>query len=225
MRYVDDGFMLANKTNLTNIITNLTTSYPSQSPITFTSNQHTVHYLNLALSLNHYTMWYHKVHYQVYQKPHHKHMYPHPKHIFTGIIKAETIRYYRFSAIVDDYNFIMSEVSDYFQLVARTHWTSFHFTYSPLPIHGIIDVDINHMALREDECDMLQRFVHAALGSVQYRINYIPQLRSHGDPNYIHLIHLFDVHFLRRHYIQDRVERVSLRFISHLLFNRFNQAV
>ena len=124
--------MLANKTNLTNIITNLTTSYPSQSPITFTSNQHTVHYLDLALSLNHYTMWYHKVHYQVYQKLHHKHMYPHPKHIFTGIIKAETIWCHRFSAIVDDYNFIMSEVSDYFQLVARTHWTSFHFTYSPL---------------------------------------------------------------------------------------------
>ena len=110
-RYIDDGFMLTNRANLTNIISNLSMSYPSQIPITFTSNQHNVNYLDLTLSLNHYTMWYHKVHYQVYQKPHHKYMYPHfssnhPKHIFTGIIKTETIRYSRLSATVDDYNFI-----------------------------------------------------------------------------------------------------------------------
>ena len=110
-RYIDDGFMLTNRANLTNIISNLSMSYPSQIPITFTSNQHNVHYLDLTLSLNHFSMWYHKVHYQVYQKPHHKYMYPHfssnhPKHIFTGIIKTETIRYSRLSATVDDYNFI-----------------------------------------------------------------------------------------------------------------------
>ena len=109
-RYIDDGFMLTNKANLANIITDLSTSYPLQIPITFTSNHHTVHYLDLTLSLDHYTMWYHKVHNQVYQKPHHKYMYPHfssnhPKHT-TGIIKTETIRCSRLSATVDDYNFI-----------------------------------------------------------------------------------------------------------------------
>ena len=119
----------------------------------------------------------------------------------------------------------MSEVSYYFELIARTHWSNLF--YRPLPVNTIIDVDVNHIALREDERDMLERFVHAILGSVQYQINYVAQLRSHRDPNYIHLIHLFDVHFLRHHYIQDRLERVdvSLRFISNLLFNRFNQAV
>ena len=110
-RYIDDGFMLTNRANLPNIITNLCSSYPSQIPITFTSNHNTTHYLDLTLSFNHYTIMNHKVHYQVYQKPHHKYMYPHfssnhPQHIFTGIIKTETIRYSRLSATLDDYNFI-----------------------------------------------------------------------------------------------------------------------
>jgi len=110
-RYIDDGFMLTNRADLSNIITNLCSSYPSQIPITFTSNHNTTHYLDLTLSFNHFTIMYHKVHYQVYQKPHHKYMYPHfssnhPQHIFTGIIKTETIRYSRLSATPDDYNFI-----------------------------------------------------------------------------------------------------------------------
>ena len=117
----------------------------------------------------------------------------------------------------------MSEVSEYFQLIARTHWSNLF--YFPFPVNGIIDVDVDHMTLREDERDMLQRFVNGILGSisVQYQINYVAQLRSHRDPSYIYLIHLFDVHFLRRQYVQDRLERVnvSLRFI----FNRFNQEV
>ena len=110
-RYIDDGFMLTNRADLSNIITNLCSSHPSQIPITFTSNHNTTHYLDLTLSLNHFTIMNHKVHYQVYQKPHHKYMYPHfssnhPQHIFTGIIKTETIRYSRLSATPDDCNFI-----------------------------------------------------------------------------------------------------------------------
>ena len=110
-RYIDDGFVLTNQTNLPNIITNLCSSYPSQIPITFTTNHLTTHYLDLTLSFNHFTIMHHKVHYQVYQKPHHKYMYPHfssnhPQHIFTGIIETETIRYCRLSATMDDYDFI-----------------------------------------------------------------------------------------------------------------------
>ena len=102
--YIDDGFMLTSKANLPNIISNLYTSYPPQIPITFTSNHHTTHYLDLSLSLNHFTIRYRIVHYQIYQKPHHKYMYPHfssnhPHHIFSGIIKTETIRYSRLSQL------------------------------------------------------------------------------------------------------------------------------
>ena len=54
---------------------------------------------------------YHKIHHHIYQKPHHKYMYPlfssnHPQHIFTDIIKTETIRFSRLSKTKDDYNFI-----------------------------------------------------------------------------------------------------------------------
>ena len=110
-RYIDDGFMLTSKANLPNIISNLYTSYPPQIPITFTSNHHTTHYLDLSLSLNHFTIRYHIVHYQIYQKPHHKYMYPHfssnhTHHIFSGIIKTETIQYSRLSATIDNFNFI-----------------------------------------------------------------------------------------------------------------------
>ena len=95
--YIDDGFMLTSKANLPNIISNLYTSYPPQIPITFMPNHHTTHYLDLSLSLNHFTISYHIVHYQIYQKPHHKYMYPHfssnhPHHIFSGTIKTEAIR-------------------------------------------------------------------------------------------------------------------------------------
>ena len=57
-RYIDDGFMLTNRAELSNIITNLCSSYPSQIPtcITFTSNHNTTHYLDLTLSLNHFTI-------------------------------------------------------------------------------------------------------------------------------------------------------------------------
>ena len=110
--YIDDGFMLTNNANRNQIIiTNLISSYPTQIPITFTSNHHSVNYLDLTISLNHHTIMYHKIHYQIYQKPHHKYMYPHfssnhPQHIFAGIIKTETTRYSRLSSTFDDYNFI-----------------------------------------------------------------------------------------------------------------------
>ena len=110
-RYIDDGFMLTNNANRNEIITNLISTYPTQIPITFTSNHHSVHYLDLTISLNHHTIMYHKIHYQVYQKPHHKYMYPHitsnhPEHIFSGIIKTETTRYSRLSSTFDAYNFV-----------------------------------------------------------------------------------------------------------------------
>ena len=103
--------MLTSKAKLPNIISNLWSSYPPQIPLTFTSNHHTTHYLDLTLSLNHLTIKSHRVHHQIYQKPHHKYMYPHfssnhSHHIFAGIIKTETIRYSRLSATIDDYNFI-----------------------------------------------------------------------------------------------------------------------
>jgi len=110
-RYIDDGFMLTSKANLNRIITNLCSCYPSQIPITFTSNHSHVHYLDLTISLNHYTMKYHKIHYCVFQKPHHKYMYPHfssnhPLHIFSGIVKTETTRYSRLSITFNDYDYI-----------------------------------------------------------------------------------------------------------------------
>lgn len=43
-RYIDDGFMLTNKANLHNILSNLCSSYPPQIPITFTSNNHTAQF-------------------------------------------------------------------------------------------------------------------------------------------------------------------------------------
>ena len=110
-RYIDDGFMLTDKSRITDLITHLSSKYPSQIPITFTTNCHSTHYLDLTISLNYHTMMYHKIHHQVYQKPHHKYMYPHyssnhPHHIFTGIIKTETVRYSRLSKTKDDYTFI-----------------------------------------------------------------------------------------------------------------------
>ena len=96
-RYIDDGFMLTNNANRNQIIANLISSYPTQIPITFTSNHHSVNYLDLTISLNHHTIMYHKIHCQIYQKPHHKYIYPHfssnySQHILTGIIKIETTR-------------------------------------------------------------------------------------------------------------------------------------
>ena len=110
-RYIDDGFMLTNKANTNNIITKLCAAYPTQIPITFSSSSHSVHYLDLTISLNHHTIRYHKVHYHVFQKPHHKYMYPHfssnhPRHIFSGKIKTETTRYSRLSKTIDDYKHI-----------------------------------------------------------------------------------------------------------------------
>ena len=111
-RYIDDGFLFTTTNiNPLDIITNLISYYPKQIPITFTSNQHCVHYLDLTISLNYHTLLYNKIHYQVYQKPNHKYMYPHfssnhPSHIFPGIIKTETIRYSRLSSTPDDYNFV-----------------------------------------------------------------------------------------------------------------------
>ena len=54
---------------------------------------------------------YHKIHHHISQEPHHEYMYPHfssnhPRHISSGIIKAETVRYSRLSKTKDDYNFV-----------------------------------------------------------------------------------------------------------------------
>ena len=108
--YIDDGFMLTSKANLPNIISNLYTSYPPQIPITFTSNHHTTGSL-LVTQPFHYHIPYSPLYYQIYQKPHHKYMYPHfssnhPHHIFSSITKTETIRYSRLKATIDNFNFI-----------------------------------------------------------------------------------------------------------------------
>ena len=77
-RYIDDdGFMLTDKNNNTDLITHLSSTYPSQIPITFTTNCHSTHYLDLTISLNYHTIMYHNIHHCIYQKPHHKYMYPH----------------------------------------------------------------------------------------------------------------------------------------------------
>ena len=96
--------MLTSKANSRNIISNLYTSYPPQIPITFMSNHHTTHYLDLLVT----QPFHHQLPYSPlpdpYQKPHHKYMYPHfssnyAHHIFSGIIKTETIRYSRLSQL------------------------------------------------------------------------------------------------------------------------------
>ena len=48
---------------------------------------------------------YHRIHYCVYQKPHHKYTI-HLRHIFTGIIKTKTTRYIRLSITFDDFDYI-----------------------------------------------------------------------------------------------------------------------
>ena len=55
-RYIDDGFMLTDTASLGKLITSLSSAYPTQIPITFISNCHSTHYLNLTISLNCYTM-------------------------------------------------------------------------------------------------------------------------------------------------------------------------
>ena len=60
-----------------------------------------------------------------------------------------------------------------------------------------MDVDVDHMTLREDERNMLQRLVNGLLGPIPYQINYFEQPHSCREPSYIYLIHLFDVHLLR----------------------------
>ena len=111
--YIDDDFMLTSKANLPNIISNLYTSYPQQIPITYTSNHHTTHYLDLTSSLNHFTIRYHIVHNQIYQKPHHKYMYPHfssnhssPSHFCWHHKNWNNTIYSRLSATTDNFNFI-----------------------------------------------------------------------------------------------------------------------
>ena len=110
-RYIDDGFSLTSKSNTNQHITDLASFYPKQIAITFSSNKYTVHYLDLTISLNHYTLLFNKIHFKVYQKLHHKYMYPHfssnhPQHIFKGLIKTETIHYSTLSSTNTDYKFI-----------------------------------------------------------------------------------------------------------------------
>ena len=141
-RYIDDGFMLTSKTSTNTLVTALASSYPTQIPISFTSSQHFVHYLELCISLNYYTILHHKVHYQVFQKPRHKYMYPHfssnhPQHVFTGIIKTETFRYSRLSATKNDYDFVRKIF--FFRLTNLDYpaklLTDNSFPWLPLQIH------------------------------------------------------------------------------------------
>ena len=73
---------------------------------------------------------YHRIHYCVYQKPHHKYTI-HPRHIFTGIIKTETTRYIRLSITFDDFDYIHKIFdSDY------KHWSTPHLLSTPVPSPG-----------------------------------------------------------------------------------------
>lgn len=132
--------MLTNRTHLSHIIINLCSSYPTQILITFSTNYYTTHFLDPTLSFNHFTIRHHKVHYQVYQKAHHKYIYPHLSsnhlpHIFTGILKTETIRYSRLSATIDEYNFIRQLFSP--RLTALDYPDKLITTYS-FPWCGIL---------------------------------------------------------------------------------------
>ena len=114
--YIEDGFMLTltSKANLPNIISNLYTSYISAT------NTYHFHvksrYHSLPGSLLVTQPFHHHIPYSCplsdpYQRPHHRYMYPHfssnhHRHIFSGIIKTETIRYSRLSATIDNFNFI-----------------------------------------------------------------------------------------------------------------------
>ena len=61
-RYMDDEFMFTDTPSLSKFITSLSSAYPTQIPITFTSNCHSTHYLDLSISLNYYTMAHRKIH-------------------------------------------------------------------------------------------------------------------------------------------------------------------
>ena len=65
-RYIEDGFMLTDKNNNTAHITHLSSTYPSQIPITFTTKCHFTHYLDLTISLSYHTIMYHKNHHCIY---------------------------------------------------------------------------------------------------------------------------------------------------------------
>ena len=59
--------MLTDKNNNTDLITHLSSTYPSQIPITFTTNCHSTHYLDLTISLNYHAIMYHNIHHCIYQ--------------------------------------------------------------------------------------------------------------------------------------------------------------
>ena len=110
-RYIGDGFMLTSGASTNTLVAALASSCPARVPIGFASSQRFVHYLDLCVSLGCCTVLRRGVHYQVFQKPHHKYMCPHfssshPQYVFTGIIKTETFRYSRLSATKNDYDFV-----------------------------------------------------------------------------------------------------------------------
>jgi len=82
--------MFTDKSSITDLITHLSSKYPSQIPITFTKNCHSTHYLDLTISLNYHTMMYHKIHHQVYQKPRASQI-----HVPTLLIKSSTPHFHR----------------------------------------------------------------------------------------------------------------------------------
>lgn len=110
-RYIDDGLLLCPSSQTKTIINKLCKYYPKQIEINFLSNSNEINYLDITISFNHYTLITNKPHYRIYQKPHHKYMYPHfnsnhPKHVFPGLINTETLRYNKLSATKTEYDFI-----------------------------------------------------------------------------------------------------------------------
>ena len=183
-RYIDDGFMFTDNTHLSEHITNLSSTYPTQIPITFTSSHHSVHYLDLTISLNHYTIRYHKIHHHIFQKPHHKYMYPHyssnhPHHIFTGIIKTETVRYSRLSTAIDDYNFIRDLFTLRLTALDYPHKliTDNSFPWLPYPTH------------RRRMTNKKQRIIQNDKPTVYYRCKYNKHART--DKIVRHILHKY----------------------------------
>jgi len=133
--------MLTSKANLNHIITNLCSC--CQIPVTcHFSIKPQSYQLSQTHNLNHYTMRYQRIHYCVFQKSHHKYMYPHfspnhPHHIFSSIIKTETTRYSRLSITFNDYDYISKlfrlrlEALDYPRKLIATS----SFPWSPYSSH------------------------------------------------------------------------------------------
>lgn len=76
VRYTDGGLIIFRNSpvmNHTGIVEHLASAYPK--PITFTINSKRVSFLDLQLSIDHYTLLHQSINYLIYQKPFQKFTY------------------------------------------------------------------------------------------------------------------------------------------------------